>query len=302
MKNEYKTLSSRVKLLLNREEGFDVDWKQGINGLDSEDIVAFANSKNGGSIIIGVAESVGIDGRQKAEIVGCKCSDRNKMNIKNKALNCIPPIAIEIIKENTNETPFYRLEIPSGANKPYCTQKGIYKIREDGHNKAITPNELLLMFMDLESDKFIKRFKEAAEEIQSNLFAVSRDVDEALTYLGSILPQIEDLEEYSYMSDEILGTVTEIQKYVGDFSYDSDKNERRILAILDHLNIEDPLTTDFKKYVKDSILLDAEIGKNIKNKKYLEKLNSRYSRLTKEELKSCYKDALVEIENTQKNE
>jgi len=48
MKTEYKNLSKKAKALLNREEDYEVDWKRGINGLEAEDIVAFANSKKRG--------------------------------------------------------------------------------------------------------------------------------------------------------------------------------------------------------------------------------------------------------------
>lgn len=98
MKLEYKTISDRAKLLLKREEGYDVDWKVNVKGVHSEDIVAFANSKDGGSILIGIDETKDEEGKQKAKIVGCPISDENKMSIKSKASNCIPQINVEIIK------------------------------------------------------------------------------------------------------------------------------------------------------------------------------------------------------------
>ena len=99
MKNEYKGLSKEAKSLLNSEESYDVDWKVNIKGFHSEDIVAFANSRNGGSVLIGVEELKDGDGKQKSKIVGCPINDENKMNIKSKAFNCIPPIHLDIIVE-----------------------------------------------------------------------------------------------------------------------------------------------------------------------------------------------------------
>jgi len=162
MKNEYKSISQKAKLILAHEEGYDADWKGNVKTLDSEDIVAFANSKDGGSILLGVDEDEDTNGRQIPKIVGCKLSDDNKLSIKSKDLSCTPPIEVEIIKENTDKKSFYRIEIPSGENKPYCTQKGVYKIRDDGLNKAITPENLLSIFIEMESKEFLKRFKEAA--------------------------------------------------------------------------------------------------------------------------------------------
>lgn len=64
MKNEYKSISQKAKLILAHEEGYDADWKGNVKTLDSEDIVAFANSKDGGSILLGVDEDVDTNGRQ----------------------------------------------------------------------------------------------------------------------------------------------------------------------------------------------------------------------------------------------
>ncbi|UTB33879.1 MAG: ATP-binding protein [Methanobacterium sp. ERen5] len=297
MKMEYESLSDKVELLLNREEGYDVDWKRNVGSLEIEDIVAFANSKNGGSVLLGVDEVEDVDGRQKAVIVGCRCSDFNRNQIKNKALNCVPPIQIEIIKENTNEKPFYRVEIPSGINKPYCTKKGIYKIRDDGHNKAITPNEMLKIFIDLESDKFITRFKQAAEDIENNLFNVSRDIEDASSNIEDILPQLELLEEYSYMSDEILGTVNKMDNYIEDLHIFESHNEKRILALLNHFNIEDPILTELKENITDLIIMDAELGKIITEKDYMNKWRSRVPRLSNEQLNQCLEAAINEIDN-----
>ncbi len=301
MKTEYKTMSKRVKLLLNREEDYDVDWKGDINGLHSEDIVAFANSKNGGSILIGIDEIKDKHGKQKAKIVGCPITDDNKMRIKSKASSCISPINVEIIKENMNEKPFYRIEIPSGNNKPYCTQKGIYKVRGDGRNNAIMPNELLVMFMELESDKFITKFKKATEEIESSIYGVSNDIGLAIGHLDDILPQVESMEELSYIPDEILGYVEKVDSEVENINSTVIWNQKRILKLLDHFNIEDPLLTELKKSAKDTIKMHAEIGKNIKDKNYLEELSLRYSRLAKRELESCHKDALDEMNKKSSN-
>jgi ATP-dependent DNA helicase RecG len=273
-KTEYKTLSKKVKVLLAREEGLDSDWKRGMNGLESEDLVAFANSKNGGSILIGVEETKDSEGRQTPKIVGSRLTDTNKMSIKTKAQNCIPPIELNIIKENTANEPFYRIEIPSGNNKPYCTQKGIYKIRADGNNKVITPDELLSMFIELESELFLKRFKTAAEELEKVLFTASDEINEAKSYLEDILPQLEELQNYSYMSEEILGHVEEIVNDTSSTEITSNWNEKRIIALLNHFEIEDPYVINKKNNFKEFITRRFNDGEDIKDEKFLKEIRN----------------------------
>lgn len=69
-KNSFKTLSKRARLLLNRE-GYDVEFKQSLGGLANSDLVAFANSQAGGSILTGVRKTKTGEAHQKGEIVGC---------------------------------------------------------------------------------------------------------------------------------------------------------------------------------------------------------------------------------------
>jgi len=284
MKNEYKSISKKAKLLLAREEGYDVDWKRNIKGLDSEDIVAFANSKEGGTILIGIDEDNDKNGRQQPIIVGCELSDENKMKIKTKALSCNPQIEVEIIKENTNNKSFYRIEIPSGENKPYCTQKGVYKIRDDGLNKAITPKKLLSIFIEMESDEFLKRFKEAASEIEDNIADVSGNIKEALLNLENIIPQIEAMEELNYIPDEILGNVEKIHSEVEDINSTVNWNEERMISLLTHFNIEDPKITNLKLMFKSSLKRYHKSGENITNKSFIEDMQKIYFRATKEQL------------------
>ena len=92
--------------------------------------------------------------------------------------------------------------------------------------------------MELESEEFLKRFKKAAEEIETNISEVSGDIQHALSTLGSIIPQLDALEDYSYMSDEILGNVNQIEENISDVSFEVSQNKKRLLALLDHFNID----------------------------------------------------------------
>ncbi len=144
VKKRYKTISARAASLLRRGEGADVDWKRNVK-FDAEDIVAFANSAAGGAILLGVEEIKGPNNIQESKIVGCDISDVARLTIVNKAADCSPPVKIDLYIENTNADAFWRIEIPSGPHKPYCTKQGIYKTRGDGRNIAILPDDLLAL-------------------------------------------------------------------------------------------------------------------------------------------------------------
>lgn len=171
LKSEFNTLSARAKALLERSETFDVEFKESVSGLESSDIVSFANSERGGTILIGIRETESPNGQQRGEIIGCPIGDKEKLKILGKVNSCIPDVYVEIYVENLNSKPFFRVEIPSGADKPYCTSGGTYKIRGDGITQNLTPNQLLNLFETKESERFLKHFREAANVLEKYLEA-----------------------------------------------------------------------------------------------------------------------------------
>ena len=167
-KNTYANISEFSQKLLAGDEGFNVDFKRSAKGLTAEDLVAFANSEQGGTLLLGVDEVKDEKGRQRGKVVGCEVSDGMKLLIMNRAISCVPALQVHVIVENNDDVPFYRVEIPSGKNKPYCTSGGTYKIRENGRNKVLAPDELLSMFIKSESSQFSQRFKKATLDIMGN--------------------------------------------------------------------------------------------------------------------------------------
>ncbi len=167
---EYAGLSEKAEELLGSQESRELDFKESIGGLSSDDIVAFANCHSGGSILLGVRENHDEQGRQTAEIIGCEIGDRAKLSILGKAGSCVPPVELFVIVENSEgKKPFLRISIPSGAKKPYSTSGGTYKIRGDARNNPLTPDLLLALFMDTENAQFINRFSQATQELESSL-------------------------------------------------------------------------------------------------------------------------------------
>ncbi len=165
----------------------DVEFKSTVKALDSSDLVAFANSASGGAILFGVQESSDSDGRQIAEVVGCQISDEAKLRLVAKAMACQPPIQIEIFAENTSDVPFYRVEIPSGDLKPYCTGGGTYKIRQDGRVHALSPTELLETFLVREAAEFRRRFQEVTQGMLESLRKTAASVEDVGDAISSDL-------------------------------------------------------------------------------------------------------------------
>lgn len=303
MKSDYKKISSRAKALLELSENHEVDYKSTINKVESEDFVAFANSKKGGAILFGVDEIKGTKGLQKSVVRGCEPTDDNKLKILNKALSCVPQIDISVFFENIDSIPFIRVEIPSGSKKPYCTAKGIYCIRENGRNRALFPIDLLTMFLENESGEFYKRFTSVTESLQSNVQNLDTTIekttsqiiekfqstsDELYSHVEDVSDNINDVEQKitetlngifessdnasqladdaMNISDETLCAVNNLEEKVDNISYSIADIEAVTNALIANFNIEHPRITRRKKFLEEAVLLNYSIRPNAKFK------------------------------------
>jgi ATP-dependent DNA helicase RecG len=278
-KRKYSGISTRAKVLLNKEESFDVDFKSN-SEISIEDLVAFANSELGGTILLGVDEIENEDGTQKGKIIGCTVSDMNKLKIVNKANQCIPHIDISIHIENSKDKPFYRIEIPSSKNKPHCTQKGIYKTRGDGANKPLLPQELLRIYLDSESDNFLKKYSKATTEMRNELqslhkkqiesmwnstFETQINIEDAVGGIEKMLDdvhlKIEDSQsELQQLVDEIKEETSELKQDL-EITYDVKHKLKQVdnniinlawklNSLLEHFKLEDPEITYSRNHIK----------------------------------------------------
>jgi len=178
-KKVFEGISPRAQQLLKGTEGVMVDFKRNAKSVSADDLVSFANSVKGGTLLLGIDDTEDNSGRQMGQIVGCEISDGMKLLITNKAFSCFPPVPIEIFIENNGDLPFYRIEIATGQNKPYCTAGGTYKTREDGRNKILHPNELLELFLDSASQQFTERFRRVVKSNDdANIEALKSEVAE----------------------------------------------------------------------------------------------------------------------------
>ena len=192
MITEYAGLSEKAEELLGSQESRILDFKESVGGLSADDIVSFANTETGGTILLGVKEMKDTQGRQMTEIVGCEIGDRAKLSILGKAGSCVPPVEVFVIVENTEgEKPFLRVEIPPGTRRPYCTSGGTYKIRGDARNNPLTPDRLLSLFMEAENAQFINRFSQATQDLE---VGISELKSRLLTEMEEIYTHIDKID------------------------------------------------------------------------------------------------------------
>ena len=120
-------------------------------------MVSFANSENGGTILIGIDERKLKNGLIEGKVVGCSVSDSEITAIYDIAGKCSPMLQIEVIVENTMSKPIIRIEIPSGSQKPYCSQGGRYTIRNGCSTSVLDRNLLLKILENQEGARFLSK-------------------------------------------------------------------------------------------------------------------------------------------------
>jgi len=191
-KNEYKSLRAETKLMLEGQEGLEVDFKEAPSGVKAEDFVAFSNTV-GGSILVGVRETKASDGRQHGVIVRCKISDQTRQDFISTAASCRPSISITVSIENlSTDKPIYRIDIPEGTEKPYCTSSGTYKYRAEGQRVAIDPTQMQAIILEREADRFVARFKAAGDALLEKIAQVHNDLSKQISRVEQIAKMAEE--------------------------------------------------------------------------------------------------------------
>jgi len=301
--NEFKGISKRGKELLSQGEDKHVDYKLRVKGLHAEDLVAFANSKEGGAILIGVAESSDKNGQQIGVPDGIKTDDEAKLQIMGKALSCSPPVQIELLVENSSNKPFYRVEIPSGSHKPYCTNSGTYKIREDGRNNPLHPEQLLAMFLDREGEEFRSRFSQAAGELESKMASTLDVVGDLEHVITAKIDEISNSMGWAeYEASSAKSTIEDVDSYTRAIHKKTQNLEARLRALMNHMEAIDPVKEDAKKEVLDWLIKklteDEELLKKAREGKPLSMTlgGDAAGELDKSDLQSILSKAIKELE------
>lgn len=170
--------------MINGEEGAVVEYKQSVDAVEQDDLVALANA-NGGTILTGVQE-VRQAGRQYGKIVGCKVGEEARRKLLNKASGCLPPVNMHITVEGSGKRRILRVDVVETSQKPCCTTSGTYKIRKNGTKVAIDPELMTAMILERESKEFLERFKAAGDSVIQVLEKATRSLEEKLNVIEGI--------------------------------------------------------------------------------------------------------------------
>lgn len=266
-----------IASLLEKNEGFDVEFKRISDAVDPDDLVAFANSTDGGFIVIGVSEVKDQMQDDRIEITGTKVGDHEKLKILNKAQDCLPPIEIDLAHHEYSGKDLLVIAIPSGTNKPYCTKRGVYKIRGDGRNQVLTQESMFHIFMEKEYNTFIERFKTATHELKDEITymqnIVERSESEINESLQGIFAEAEDAQATSQdvfsMTESMYSLIDGLQEQLHFQESHTNNLEEKIDLILTHLNIENPEVSRRKYFISTQIkdLLAENKKRKIKQRK-----------------------------------
>ena len=127
------------------------------------------NSTHGGTILLGVEEKkrpkgqTGLNRRWMSRRRPRKAEDHRQSS------GLHPNRTSHHLRRAIDGKPIYRISIPSGPDKPYCTSGGTYKIRGDGRNLQTQPNELLNIFLDSHGRQFLQRFQDATSDLRQTM-------------------------------------------------------------------------------------------------------------------------------------
>lgn len=278
--------------MLSEGENHKVDFKKIPDGISAEDLVAFANSEDGGQILVGVVET-SLHGAQTGEVRGCEVSDAAILQILNKASSCIPPVSVHVFIENLDSKPILRLNIPPSENKPHCTPKGIYCRREGTRTRPLHPGELLGIFLEKEARVFSARFEAAAEQITENISELESTLESTIK---NMTDQLGWADFKLGDTEDKLDTALAQLKLMGEDVDDTSLRLRTLLEKDDKL--VDPVRARERKKLTESIVrqlrADPKLYKAALTGKSMQvsTQGKAAKELTKDDLQCAYRDAV----------
>jgi hypothetical protein len=196
--------------------------------------------------------------------------DHEKRKILDRAQQCVPPINVTVHVENRTDKAFYRVEIPSGPNKPYCTSGGTYKTRGDGRKNTLYPTSLLALFLETEGGEFLRRFQQVTSSLEQSVEATKEQITSDFGDLASSVAQMEfnvgqslervtgtvDSAEENAMnancsSEEALHLIEQVHSLIENYQdVQVGLISQKLDALLKHFCIEDPQITSKRQFVK----------------------------------------------------
>ena len=238
-----KALSSISRALLAEGESEHADFKRSPDGVNVDDLVSFANTDDGGHILVGVDEQT-VQNAQVGVVRGCDVSDASVLQVLNKAVSCIPPISVDIFVENLNAKPILRIAVPSSTTKPHCTPKGVYCRRDGSRNRPLHPAELLNIFLDTEARAFAERFESAAGRIAEDLSNLEETLEGSIQNMANQLGWADSqLSDTDSKLGAILGYVHRLDQQIEGV-------RSRLRSLFQQDNRDDPVRNrEFRKLV-----------------------------------------------------
>ncbi len=231
--------STLMKLPL--KEGAELEFKVVAKAIECEDLVAFANSRQGGKIVVGIADKRETEFITKEDVVGCTTSDKEMNTITGKARSCIPPVVVKVSVQIIEEKRCFVVSIPSSPQKPHCTATGLYKIRRNTSNDPLTPGLLLALYLELEAENFISRFKDATKELEEQVESVSSTLKDQMGDLSLFLADFnkeiqQSLSEIGEYASDAQDRVEGVEETLGMMQSENETNEDQLRFALDDIN------------------------------------------------------------------
>lgn len=285
-----ENISPITRRFLASGEGQLVDFKRAPDGVSVDDLVAFANGPEDGTILVGVGEKT-VDGAQVGMILGCDTSDNTIVQLLNKAISCVPPISIDIIIENLIHKPILRVSVRSSPTKPHCTPKGVYCRRDGSRNRALHPTELLKIFLEAEAEVFSERFEAAAANISSEIENLEKSLSLTIESMSDQLGWADS------NLDDTAGTINTVLRYTQQVRDETRDIAERLRALFSQDTRSDPVRDrELKKLTQqlvDQISEDKDLVKAILARKPLHyELQGKAAReLTVEDGKAALEEA-----------
>lgn len=255
-----KSISDATRGFLSSGEGQLVDFKRAPDGVSAEDLVAFANAAEGGTILAGVDEQT-LDGAQVGLVIGCDVGDNAILQLLNKAISCLPPVSIDIAIENMADKPILRIAVPPSPTKPHCTPKGVYCRRDGARNRALHPTELLRIFLETEAQVFAERFESAADHIAQEISNLESSLESTINNMAAQLGWAEsNLDDTSSAIETVLAYAKRNDGEVADVA-------TRMRALFRQDERDDPVRdreqTKLTEHLVKEILEDANLKKAV---------------------------------------
>jgi len=120
--------AEELKLILEEGEGYRIEFKEALSGIDKE-MVAFANA-SGGRLFIGVTD--------KKAVRGISIDNKLKSQVQDIANQCQPPVKILIEDFDS----ILIIHVREGDDKPYKCSSGFY-LRVGPNAQKLNRNEIL---------------------------------------------------------------------------------------------------------------------------------------------------------------